>query len=740
MNEPHLIATDRSHSRGAGMRLQVRPADLFGGAVAGLLTITYGLSYAVLIFSGPLLPWLGYGLAASFVSSAALALVVALGSSFRFAVAGVDSSTAAVAAILSASLTERLIAEHPGMSLLEPVLLTLSAATLLTGVLLCALGMSRVGRAIRYVPYPVIGGFLGATGFLIVLGAVKVITGHAVTLQAIAGYSEASIAQIAAGGAVAGAITLALRRTKSAFVLPTVLLCSLILAQIGFGFAGISAAEAQRLGWTFATPAPSSLLLPWHFATIAQYPWDTLPELLGNVIAVIFVTAIGTLFNTTGIEVETHREADLDRELTAGGLANMLSGALGGYSGCVSISRSLLNYRSGGRGRISGLTTAAMAALMLVLDPAFLGHVPKFVLGGLLLQLGFGQLKRWIVDSRHRLSVTDYVSLIAIVVIIVQWGFIAGVLIGTIIGCMTFALSASRINSIKFGFNATEYRSSLDRAGVDVALLNAHGGEIQGLNLQSYLFFGSANRLYQHVKVLLQRYPECRHLVFDFTLVNGVDSSAAYSFAQIKRLSQERGARLVLVNLPPPLAKILRASQFISGDVVVMPELDHALEWCENELIARHGKHEGDEGTLIGWLAGVLGSDVLAEELTRRCRRVKVAAGEVIARVGEAADCMHFIVEGRVNIIVPTDLGRVMRVRSLGRFTTIGEMGMVSGQPRSATIEADIDSTLYVLPAAAFDAIKTENPKLGQALLVYFMSVMAERLTFANRTIGVLRR
>ena len=148
-----------------------------------------------------------------------------------------------------------------------------------------------------------------------------------------------------------------------------------------------------------------------------------------------------------------------------------------------------------------------------------------------------------------------------------QWGFIAGILIGVVIGCATFALSASRINSIKYSFDGSEYRSSLDRSREDQAVLSAHGGKIQGLNLQSYLFFGSANRLYQHVKALLARHPECRFLVFDFKLVTGINSSAAYSFAQIKRAAQDRGIRLVLVHLPPAAEKALRSSEFVShGD------------------------------------------------------------------------------------------------------------------------------------------------------------------------------
>jgi SulP family sulfate permease len=84
--------------------------------------------------------------------------------------------------------------------------------------------------------------------------------------------------------------------------------------------------------------------------------------------------------------------------------------------------------------------------------------------------------------------------------------------------------------------------------------------------------------------------------------------------------------------------------------------------------------------------------------------------------------------------------GGSTRVRSLGRYTTIGEMGLVSRSPRSATIQAEVASTLYVLTVEQFEAIKQDDPALGQKLLTYFVSVMAERLTFANRMIAVLRR
>jgi SulP family sulfate permease len=715
--------------------------DVLGGSAASVLSITFGLSYALLIFSGPLSAYLSYGVAATFIASAVLATVLALGSSLPFAIAGPDSSTAAVSAILTASLVERMTAADPSAPLLAPVLLTLAMSTVVTGIVLCAFGVTRMGRAIRYVPYPVVGGFLGATGLLIGLGAIRVITGHRLQFGTLDQFANATtLSELGAACAMALVLYLTWHRSRNPFGLPIILVGGVIAAHLAFWLSGISFTEAQAVGWTFQPPPAITFMLPWHSAAIEAYPWHLLPDLSGDLLAVVFVTASSTLFNTAGIEVAAQREANLERELNVTGLANILAGALGGYAGCVSVSRSILCFNAGGIGRLCGLTVAAISVLMLAVAPALLGYMPKFVLGGLLIYLGADQLHKWIVESRRRLSVTEYLSLLAIIVIIVKWGFVPGILIGTVIGCATFALSASRIESIKFSFNGTEYRSSLDRSRDDQSVLSEHGGKIQGLNLQSYLFFGSANRLYQYVKAMLQRHPECRYLLFDFKLVTGIDSSAAYSFAQIKRSADERDVRLVLVHLTQAAETALRSSGFISGDVDIFAELDHALEWCENEIISAHQGLEQEEASLRDWFTQILGTEDDATTLIHHCQRIEVDAGETIVRAGDAADSMHFILDGRVGIMIPAAHGATTRVRSLGRYTTIGEMGLVAHAPRSATIQAEVASVLYALNLHQFEAIKADDPALAQKLLTYFVSVMAERLTFANRTIAVLRR
>ena len=82
----------------------------------------------------------------------------------------------------------------------------------------------------------------------------------------------------------------------------------------------------------------------------------------------------------------------------------------------------------------------------------------------------------------------------------------------------------------------------------------------------------------------------------------------------------------------------------------------------------------------------------------------------------------------------------MVRVRSLGPHTTVGEMGLMTGRPRSATVRAEVASTLYEFPLDAYRQVTLQDPLLGQALLRFAVDMMVERLSFANRAIGALQR
>jgi SulP family sulfate permease len=714
--------------------------DVFAGAVCSVLSIAYCLSYAALIFTGPLEHLLSYGIAVTFLSAALGGAIVALRSSLPFAVAGPDSSISVVLAALVATLVQHLAAAG-GTELLEPALIAMALATALTGLLLCILGFTHAGRAIRFVPYPVIGGFLGATGWLLITGAVQVVADQRPTLDNIGAFGDAAIwTKIAAGVTVAIILYALLRRSKSPFILPGVLLAALAVTHLVLFATRTPIAVAQDNGWLFGLQPTASLTLPWKFAALHRFPWSSLPSIAGDVLAVIFVTVTNFLLNTTGLEIATRSEANIERDLKVLGLANVAIAALGGYVSCTSFSRSMLVRTAGATGRIGGITVAAISAAVLFAGPSFLGYVPKYILGGLLFYLGADLVWQWLVLSSRRLLLIEYLSLIAIAILIIYSGFIAGILIGIVIGCATFALSASRVNAIKFNFDGSEYRSSFDRGPYELSLLADYGREIQGMTLQSYLFFGSANRLYQHVKALLSAQPNCRFLIFDFRLVTGIDSSATHSFAQIKQAAAACGTRIVLVNLKPELERAFRTARFVSDDVVVASDVDRALEFCEQNIIEAHRTATDNERSLRTWWSDALGGAANADRLAEYCRRLEVPAGQIIAREGDPAASMHFILEGRVGIVVNTGDGRTTRVRSLGPHTTIGEMGLITGRARSASVAAEAASVLYELTVENYERIKREDPALGQALLGYIVSVMSERLSFANRAVGVLQR
>ena len=385
--------------------------DLFAGSIGGVLSVAYSLSYAALIFSGPLSPWLAYGVSASLVTAAVAASIVAARSSLPFIIGGPDGSTSAVTAALAAAMAERLIADGARADLLHPVLIVIGLATALTGVLLCALGLTRAGRAIRFVPYPVIGGFLGATGWVMFAGAVRVVTDHRLDFTHLDGLLSAlALAKLAAALAFAAGLYLLLRRNPHPLALPGLIVAGVIVAHLGLWFSGTSLAQAQTLGWTFQPQKGVGLTPPFDLKELVLFPWRVLPSLAGDLLSVMFVTAICILLSTTGVEFATRREANLNRELNTFGVANLVSAALGGYASCTALSRTTLNYAAGGRGRLSGLTVAAFSVAVFAAGPGFLAYAPKFVLAGLLFYMGWNLIQRWLIASARQLSPLEYAS------------------------------------------------------------------------------------------------------------------------------------------------------------------------------------------------------------------------------------------------------------------------------------------------------------------------------------------
>src|SRR5262249_56700831 len=131
--------------------------------------------------------------------------------------------------------------------------------------------------------------------------------------------------------------------------------------------------------------------------------------------------------------------------------------------------------------------------------------------------------------------------------------------------------------------------------------------------------------------------------------------------------------RIILTRLACEVENAFRATRLICDDIIVAPNLDGALESCENAIIKAHQTHNSEAGTLREWFTEALGGAKNADQLIRHCGRIEVQPGEIIVREGDPANSMHFILDGRVGIMV-NGCSAPVRVRSLGPHTTIGEM------------------------------------------------------------------
>lgn len=136
--------------------------DAAGGLLCSLLSLAFAFSYGALIFSGPLQPWLAQGIAASLVTAVVSAAMVALTPRMKGVIAGPESSTVAVTAAMMMGLAPALATA--GDAAFEVAIVALSGSALVSGVLLLAMGRLRLGRYVRFVPYPVLAGFMASVG------------------------------------------------------------------------------------------------------------------------------------------------------------------------------------------------------------------------------------------------------------------------------------------------------------------------------------------------------------------------------------------------------------------------------------------------------------------------------------------------------------------------------------------------------------------------------------------------
>ena len=251
----------------------------------------------------------------------------------------------------------------------------------------------------------------------------------------------------------------------------------------------------------------------------------------------------------------------------------------------------------------------------------------------------------WGIRSRRSLPSRDWLVVLAIVLIAAERGFLEALLFGILAGCVIFAVDVSRIRVIRHQFGLDERASSVIRSTAESALLAEHGAQVQVLELSGYLLFGSAYSVQERVARLVTG-SKPREVIFDFSGVTGIDSSAGACFAKIRDVLRQNGARQVMAALSPAAANVMSASSGLDDGVGRHDHLDKALEEAEETLLAARAESCGSRRSLTAWLEEALGSRGFAEELCAHLTPAPRDADSYLCRQGDPTDSLIFVERG----------------------------------------------------------------------------------------------
>lgn len=714
--------------------------NLMAGLVLGFTEVIFAISLASLMFSGPLTAYLPRGMAITLVTVAAHVLFTALFSSAGGVISSVqDNSTVLLAVAVTAMSTTITSSDELAAAAVALILVT----TLLTGAFLVLIGSFGLGGLVRYIPYPVIGGFLAGTGWLLVQGAVGTMADFPLTLDTLPALIQPDQVMRWLPGVIFGlALLVGVRRIHHSFAMPGILLGGLIVFFALLIISGISIEQAAERGLLLGNVGSQISWQPLPLPDLAQANWAAIIGQAGNIGAIIILTTISLLLNVSGLELTLRQNMDLNHELRTAGFANLLSGLAGGMIGFHTLSFSALTYRLGARGRTTAIVIGAICLITLIVGAAVLAYMPRPLIGGLLLFMGLDFMVEWLVVGYKKLNHLDYGVVVLILLFIAASGFLVGVGVGLVLMVVIFVVNYSRTNIFHHILTGAEVTSKMERTLNHQRALAKAGRSIYVLELQGFIFFGTANALFEQVYKRLNDDMPLLFVILDFRRVTGVDSSAAFSFAKIKNLAETRQFALVITDLPNAVQReLVRDAVFTDDHMTICPDLDHGLEWCENRLLDMNQITKTHvPATLHLQLAENGWSKDDAKQIKTYLEKLRFAPGDYVIQQGAAATDLYFIELGQVSVYLELDNHRRVRLRTLGMGTIVGELGFYVDMKRSASVIADMDTFAYRLTRDGLQAMKTNAPELAITFNEFMLRVISERLVMNNQELMALNR
>ncbi len=720
--------------------------SLLAGSLIYILEVVFAISFTALVYTNELASYLPFAIGFTLLGDAVLCAMVAAFSSYRGASAVEEDVPAAILTLTVAAVLAALPAgTHPDTKF-ATVLMVVVLTTSTAGVFFLLLGYFKLGGLARFLPYPVMGGFLAGTGWLLVTGGLGVAVDRSWSFELL----QANLVVQWLPALIFGAVLLfANTRWSNPLIVPGLVVGGVVLFYVIFGLLNIPIDQLRTQGWLLGEfPAGGVWRFPLNGEFLAQADWPVIFSHIGSIAPILIISVVALLLNVNGLELILKRDIDLNHELIVAGAGNVVAGLAGGLLGYQDISFSTLNKKMTGGKRVAILVTALLLGVTVFVGASFLIYIPKVVLAGVIFYIGLSLLFEWTYRAWFKFPRIDFLIILAILAVVALRGFLEGVAVGLVAAIVLFVINYSRTSVIKHALSGADFRSRVNRAPDQRAVLDAQGERLSILELQGFIFFGTANNLYEQVKKRLgdTALPPARFVVLDFARVTGLDSTALLSFDKMLALTEEHGIILVLTGLSGSgvqhvsIHEQLTKGGFIERPEVLrfFPDLDHGIEWCEEQIIA-DAQLETEEKGLSDYFVAIVPAEQM-RQISRYMERQEFAAGEYVMRQGDESDDLFFIESGQVTSQIENPSQKPLRLETMCGGRTVGELGFYLGTKRSAAVIADEASVTYRLTRRELDRMEQIDPQAALAFHRLIVHLLGDRAIHLMRSVQALQR
>lgn len=713
-----------------------------------LVALPSSIAFGVLVYSTLGSEYFGAGALAGILGAAALGLIAPLIGRTR----GLISAPCAPAAAVLSSLTASLIGDNIGIAPVEILPLMAMTALISAGfqVLYGAIGG---GRLIKFVPYPVISGYLSGVGVLIAIGQLPnffSLPKGTPLLQGLISPGLWNLQGLAVGLVTISIVLITPRITRKA--------PATIIGLFGGMFAYFIFAlffpelleikDNQLIIGPLHASGPFIGDVTGRLKSLFSFDIVSFKLIIIPAITLSILLSIDTLKTCVVLDVLTRRRHNSDRELIGQGIGNLASFLCGGIPGAGTMGPTLVNISSGGKSPRSGVIEGVLVILTLLLLGRVVAWVPLSALAAILLVVAWKMfdwrgMLRLLRSGAGRL---DFAVVAGVILVAVTVDLIAASLVGVALAILLFIRDQVQWPVIHAKRCLDQVSSKTVRPDAEREILRQHGSQAVICELEGNLFFGTADQLFSQLEDDLRTK---RFILFDMRRVQSMDYTAAHLFEEMQDILEEHGGRLLFTGMPSGLHDSRDFEGYLAQlgvvregcGIVISQTLDSALEWMEDRILEQYNVVKmSDEPPLAlkefdlfrglkeGQLKGLSGC---VSELS-------VQAGQRIFSSGDRGDELYLVRRGSVRVLLPLKGETFHHLATVERGDFFGEVSFLDRSLRSTDVEAKADTDLYIMSRSSFNEQSHSDPVFGVQVFARLALTLAKRLRHTDAEVQAL--